>query len=103
MDGFRGKSPGNPHISSENPWFPVDFRLTHHWETPEARPENPVEWLAYYLLKNNTSGAWLTTVWVSRRCTAKHRVFFRQKNGGKEGKGQNRQNHLESLLASCSV
>mmetsp|Transcript_11505 Transcript_11505/g.21757 ORF Transcript_11505/g.21757 Transcript_11505/m.21757 type:complete len:101 (-) Transcript_11505:61-363(-) len=22
----------------------------------EARPENPVEWLAYYLLKNNTMG-----------------------------------------------
>ncbi|CAK8997486.1 Adenylate kinase 7 (AK 7) (ATP-AMP transphosphorylase 7) [Durusdinium trenchii] len=22
----------------------------------EARPENPVEWLAYYLLKNNTAG-----------------------------------------------
>ncbi|CAJ1363144.1 unnamed protein product [Effrenium voratum] len=22
----------------------------------EARPENPVEWLAYYLLKNNSTG-----------------------------------------------
>ena len=25
----------------------------------QARPENPVEWLAYYLLKNNTAGHWL--------------------------------------------
>ena len=87
MDWFRGKSPGNPHISAEN-----------HWETPEARPENPVEWLAYYLLKNNTSGAWLTTLWKLQKvyCVL-HRVFFRPKNGGKEGKGQNQS---ESLLAS---
>ncbi|CAK8997430.1 26S proteasome non-ATPase regulatory subunit 7 homolog A (26S proteasome regulatory subunit RPN8a) (AtRPN8a) (Protein ASYMMETRIC LEAVES ENHANCER 3) (Protein MOV34) (AtMOV34) [Durusdinium trenchii] len=45
----------------------------------EARPENPVEWLAYYLLKNNTAGHWLIDHFAKLRytltdCKAAHSV-----------------------------
>ena len=57
-------------------WMPLQRPgLTKRTEVPwrnrsqssrkrQARPENPVEWLAYYLLKNNKMGDELTVGWL---------------------------------------
>ena len=38
------------------------------YDVLEARPENPVEWLAYYLLKNNSMGRRPKTSFTKARC-----------------------------------
>jgi hypothetical protein len=32
LDWFKGKKPEPPHISWDNPWFPVDFPLSQSIE-----------------------------------------------------------------------